>query len=67
MNLRRIETLLKESSDKHKGVFYYINKKKRQGKQSSHVMTAEEYGRFQALLRRAHAIAASRSAKKKKK
>jgi hypothetical protein len=67
MTLKQAEILLKESSDKHKGVFFYINKKKKQGKQSSHVMTAAEYGRFQALLRRAHAIAASRSAKKKKK
>ncbi len=67
MNLKKLEILFKSASDKHKGVFFYINKKRRQGKQSSHVMTAEEYGRFQALLRRAHAIAASRSSKKKKK
>jgi len=60
-------SLEKVASDKHKGVFFYINRKKKQGKQSSHVMTASEYGRFQALLRRAHAIAASRSAKKKRR
>lgn len=58
--------LEKIASDKHKGVFYYINKKRKQGKQSSHVMSAAEYGKFVALLRRAHAIAAARSKKKKR-
>jgi hypothetical protein len=66
MSLRKLECLLKEASDKHRGVFYYINRKRKMGKQSAHVMTAKEYGKFLALLRRAHAIASSRSSKKKK-
>jgi len=57
--------LLKESNDKHKGVFYYINRKRKMGKQSSHIMTEKEYAKFQKLLRRAHAIAAARSKNKK--
>ncbi len=61
-----LKVLEKIASDKHKGPFYYINKKKRQGKSSSHIMTAQEYGRFKILMRRAHAIAKSRSKKKKK-
>ena len=64
--LSRIDALEKAASDKHKGVFFYINKKRRQGKSSSHVMTSTEYANFQRTLRVAHAIAASRSKKKKK-
>jgi hypothetical protein len=67
MSLQTLNQLYKDSSDKHKGVFFYINRKKKQGKSSSHVMTQQEYARFQITLRRAHAIAASRSQKKSKK
>lgn len=67
MSLVDLEMLIKEASDKHKGVFFYINRKRRQGKSSSHVMTSTEYANFQKVLKIAHAIAASRSAKKKRR
>ena len=66
MSLREPGLLNKLASDKHKGVFYYLNRKKKLGKQSTHVMSAKEYGKFLAMLKRAHSIAASRSSKKKK-
>ena len=59
--------LSKIATDKHKGIFYYINRKKRQGKSSSHVMTSSEYAKFQRTLKIAHAIASSRSSSSKKK
>ena len=60
---RGLGSLEKNATDKHKGIFYYLNRKKKMGKATTHLMTAQEYAKFQKILRRAHMIALARKGK----